>query len=355
MKRNITIKDVARRAGVSTTVVSVALSNKTSNVRMSPETREQIRRIAEECNYHPDLTARGFHSRKSYLLGLFFSIQSWYVLTRLLQSIRKVCYDYDYDLIIYPADSLEEEKHNLRIAQNRNLDGILTSPFVSDEGDNLADYRDFAANGVPITQFFYKLSDEFPYVGRNYYEIGFSAVRQFVKHGHRRIGLFVFENYQDEKQGFSSFHLARGCRDAAEKFSVELFFYPAFFSEETLRSAGTECAKAVLAAPKRPTAVVTSTDFLAYNAINHFRAHGLRIPEDISVVACADIMDSSRMPLPELSCFKISAEKVGSEAAKKCLGLPDAFKGKELLIDEKIADMVTIRKIGINEIKGKGG
>ena len=89
MKQNVTIKDIAKIAGVSTAVVSVALSKGRSNARMSPRTRERIRAIAEEYNYQPNITARGFHCRKSYLIGFFFNcLNSGYILMRMMEELR---------------------------------------------------------------------------------------------------------------------------------------------------------------------------------------------------------------------------------------------------------------------------
>ena len=88
MTKKITIKDIARLAGVSVGSVSTVFSKKNSNVHLSAQTREKILKIAEQYNYKPNVSARAIQANKSYLLGFFYTTNNWYLQNRLLRGIR---------------------------------------------------------------------------------------------------------------------------------------------------------------------------------------------------------------------------------------------------------------------------
>ena len=107
--RHATIADVAERAGVTRSVVSVVLSGRQSTVRVSESTRTRVLQAAHEIDYRPSLIARGLQERKSFLLAyLCTGGGSWGVSTRLLRSIQTACRQNHYSLAVYPSENLEE-------------------------------------------------------------------------------------------------------------------------------------------------------------------------------------------------------------------------------------------------------
>lgn len=342
-KNNVTIKDVALKAGVSIGAVSSVFSKKPSNVRLSPETRKHILNIAKEINYYPSITAKGFNSGKSYLLGFFFCHQNWHVLSRLLQSIQRVCYDHEYDLIVYPAETLAMERRNLERARNRNLDGIITLPFVCDEGNNLELYREFAERRIPIVQFMYKITDEFSYVGRDYAKVARDAVKKLYDLGHRRIGLLVHKNYIDPIQGRSANILARSYSEEMDKYGIEPTIYPLSCSFESHKNNQQEIVRLIMETRQRPTALIASANGMAYHAIGGLQKVGIRVPEDMSIIGAADNVNLLNSDTPELSYYSIPAQKIGLETAEKCLN--NISEPSETLIFEPLIDGKTTQKI----------
>ena len=201
MVRGITIKDIAKLAGVSVGAVSTVFSKKNTNVHLSPETRQRILRIAGENHYVPNITARAMQSRKSYLLGFFYRTSNWYLQTGILQGIREVCSQYDYDIIVYPSGSLAEEKRNLESSHVSQLDGIITIPQQESGEDNQAVYDLLRRRNIPIVQLLADFWPELPMIGRDYRKIGQEAVRTLAGKGHRQIGLMIFSNYTDPVTG----------------------------------------------------------------------------------------------------------------------------------------------------------
>ncbi|OQA88621.1 MAG: Catabolite control protein A [Lentisphaerae bacterium ADurb.Bin242] len=346
-KGNATIKDVAAKAGVSVSAVSVALSNKLSSARISKETRARILDAAKACGYFPSLTAKGFHSRKSYLLGVFFASQGWHVMVKLLESIRKVCYENEYELLLYPSDDAEMERRNLLSASHRNLDGILTLPVAPSAAGNLTFYEKFVSDGIPVIQFQYSLSDKLPFVGRDYFRLGYDAVSECVRAGHRKIAFAVFENYTNKKLGGANYLVAEGYRCAMKENNLTADIFPAPYRGRPLKYIhyGAVVARKILERKNRPTAIITCANTLAYGMMTSFAKCGVRIPEDISLLGCADDIEMSSEIFPVLSHYPIPSEQIGTQVTKRCLGLSDAFEGNSLLLHTGLIRGETLGRI----------
>ncbi|MDD5727722.1 MAG: LacI family DNA-binding transcriptional regulator [Victivallales bacterium] len=344
MNKALTIKDIAKHAGVSIASASIAFSNKKSNIRLSEKTRRRILAVAEKYNYSPNVTAKAFQAQKSFLLGFFFGSPNWYIQMGILQGIRSVCHKYDYDIIVYPAANTEEAKHNLQSARVRELDAILT--ISSAASANLNEYRKLAALGIPIVQLINRISDEFPLIGQDYYKIGYNAVEQLVKCGHRRIGHVCSSLYENKEGGQDSWLIANGCRDAAAEYGVELRLYPVTRKTyaDDFREAET-VINSILKSPQIPTALIMRSLRFMYAAYNIFIRQDIRIPEDISLLCCGNYTESFFPSDFDPACYEVPLFEIGMEAAKKCLDMPDAFPGKELLLYSPPTKGNTIRKI----------
>ncbi len=342
--QTVTIKDIARKAGVSVGAVSTAFSKKVSNVHLSPETRARIMQVARENNYIPNLSARAVQSRKSYLLGFFYNASNWYLQMGILQGIRKICSAHDYDIIVYPADSLEQEAHNLGTLHVNNLDGILTIPFLEEERNNYSCYKALADRGIPVVQLLVNFWDEFPMIGRDYQKIGYEAVRAFSGKGHRRIGLLVFDNYTNPVQGPSNWALVKGAEKAKEELGVELVIYP-LKSEKGGKNYvmnADHAMEPILHSENRPTALITVSTNLAYGAYASFRRNGISVPEDISLLACGDDTEPFWQLAPNLAYFPVPMEEIGMESAKYCLGLPGVLEKRKYLFFKELIPGDTI-------------
>ncbi len=346
MGHSVTIKDVARAAGVSVGAVSTAFSKKTSNVHLSPGTRARILQIARENNYTPNLSARAVQSRKSYLLGFFYNASNWYLQMGILQGIRKICSEHDYDIIVYPANSLEQEAHNLGTLHVNNLDGILTIPFLEGERNNYSCYKALADRGIPVVQLLVNFWDEFPMIGRDYRKIGYEAVRAFYEKGHRRIGLLVFENYTNPVQGPSNWALVKGAEKASEEFGTELVIYP-LKSEKGGKNYVVNADRTmeqIFRSENRPTALVAASTNLAYGAYACFQRNHVSVPGDISLLACGDDTEPFWQIAPNLSYFPVPMEEIGTESAKYCLGLPGVLEKRKYLLFKELIPGDTIAK-----------
>lgn len=200
----VTIKDIARVAGVSHTTVSRALNG---NPLIKKETREWIEKIAAELNYIPNYSAKSLVMKRSYTIGLFFSsIEQGTSASFLVDAIKgiKQVLDENYILTVRGIDGI----HHLDTVQPKRYDGILIMS-QSDE-DNAFIYH-VRSKGIPYILLNRQLDDSaiMNVAGKDR-----EGVRQAVDcayaQGHRRMGGIEgkagFKSVAERKQGFLDSH-----------------------------------------------------------------------------------------------------------------------------------------------------
>jgi LacI family transcriptional regulator len=141
--------DVARVAGVSQTVVSVVLNDR-STVAISPETRQRVLAAIDELGYVPDGSARGLRTRKTLIAaGLIPDITNPFY-PAFQRGIQDVADANDYDLIAYNTDGIRaKELRCLRAMQRARVDGIIATPFQL----TAEDFSPLLRSGVPVVVF----------------------------------------------------------------------------------------------------------------------------------------------------------------------------------------------------------
>ena len=150
-----------------------------------------------------------------------------YLQMGILQGIRKICSMHDYDIIVYPSDSLEQEAHNLGTLHVNNLDGILTIPSLEGERNNYSCYKALADRGIPVVQLLVNFWDEFPMIGRDYQKIGYEAVRAFSGKGQPPDRSAGFRQLTPIRfRGRANWALVKGAEKASEESGLELVIYP---------------------------------------------------------------------------------------------------------------------------------
>src|SRR5512141_1646951 len=140
----ITIKDIARRAGVSHTTVSRALLG---NTLISPGTTERIRRIASDMGYRPSAAARSLKTNRSEVLGVIVSSIDDPYFNEVLQGIENTAQESGYSLFI-AASHHDPERENaiVQAMVEHRVEGVIicSSSFSAQQSHNFAEY------GVPI-------------------------------------------------------------------------------------------------------------------------------------------------------------------------------------------------------------
>ena len=290
----VTIKDVARVAGVSPKTVSRVM-NAEAHVRAP--VREHVLRIVAELGYRPNAHARSLSSSRSFLIGLFFDDPaSGYAADVQLGAITR-CRHHGYHLVVERVDRsiegwLEETASAL---QALDLAGVVLTPPICDWTE-LTDL--FAQRGIPVVKLGSSTAGS---VSAVVHIDDYAAARDMTDHlvalGHRRIA-FVQGN---ATHGAARCRLA-GFQDAmaAAGLDVRADWIPA--ADFTFRS-GMAAGDALLASTDRPTAIFAANDEMALGVLVSAARLDIAVPKSLSVVGFDDA-PVSRMAWPQLTTIR---------------------------------------------------
>lgn len=304
MKSKLTISDIAKAAGVSTTTVSFVLNNKEG---ISKETRQKVLDIIKETNYRPTLNSRRLYFQKSFTIAVMFDKSSYRTdnlfYLDITNTLLKRCTAYNYSLV-YSEYSYENGMIMLPdIVMNKDVDGLI---FVKDLP--LAVITALQNLDIPfVVADDHSDHDTLYTVKVDYRSAAYSAVKYLIDQGHRKIG-FVGNMHLPSfyAQIFSGYQKA--LREANLPLNLDWCFEKIHNRETT-----EQYIAQLLGEDDLPTAIFCMEDMLAIELIRYLQKKKINIPEDISVIAIDDIILSAEI-YPSLTTVAIDKEQVGSFA-----------------------------------------
>jgi LacI family transcriptional regulator len=296
------IREVAKRAGVSTATVSRVVNG---TAPVDARTEKRVRAAIQRTGYYPNTHARTLGTGKSHIYGLIISDIENPFFPELVKCFERLAVEHGYEVLIANTDyQAERMEICVRRMLERKVDGVAI--MTSEMDPELI--QTLSGRGIPIV--FLDTGS----VGQGISNISLdydSGVDQAIDHltslGHRRIA-FV--------SGPANLASAR---TRYEAFLASLRRKKLECSEEFIRPAnhrfdgGYAAMLEILKLPVRPTAVLASNDLTAIGIMGAVYAAGLRVPEDISVVGFDDIALSSFMP-PPLTTIRLSRAEIAEFA-----------------------------------------
>ena len=278
----VTIKDIAKRVGLSVTTVSRALNDFDD---VSAETKELIRRTAAEMGYVPNSLAQRFQKRKTDTIGLilptFGPRFSDPFFSELLAGIGNVAANRGYDLLVSTRAPGDEELQTYRqMVQGHRVDGLVV--VRTRRQDERIEY--LRSVEFPFVAFGRAEGElDFPYVD----EDGLTGMKLVADHlvdlGHQRIACIA----SPPDLMFSQYRLD-GLRSRMQECNVPLDSDLIRVGDLTQRS-GYEQATELLALPSPPTAIVAFNDLMAFGAMSAAQNRGLIVGLDVSIAGFDNI------------------------------------------------------------------
>lgn len=277
----VTIRDVAQRAGVSTSTVSHVI-NGTRFV--SPELAERVRTAMAELRYQPNAVARSLRRKETLTLGMVVPDNANPFFAMMARAVEDTCYRQGYSLILTNSeDDLERELANINVLVAKQVDGLILAAVGLSSRDLQRVLRqvptvvvDRELSGIQADML---LVDNF--------DGGYQATRHLIALGHRRIGCITGPSVTTP-----SAERVIGYRRALSEAGLPY--------DETLVvrgdfqfAGGYEGARALLTLPEPPTAIFACNDLMAVGAIAAAAALGRRVPDDLSVVGFDDTILAS--------------------------------------------------------------
>lgn len=290
--KNVTIKDVAKAAGVSYSTVSRAL---TGSPEISEETRERILQLCREMNYTTNTVARSMVMKSTKLLGLILTSVNNPFMSELAYHIDRQVRARGYNIILCNSSrNPEQERELFELMMGRQVDGILIFPSGMESYAKLSPYL----SRVP-TVFIGENLREAPesYVSVDNYRGAQMGVEYLYNLGHRDILYF------GRRRASTTHQLrAEGFADACERLGIRPQYCNNTFSSSSIKY-GYQLAKQLFSQKRSYSAIFAATDTNALGIMQAAEEIGLRIPEDLSLLGFDNIRDSG-LPRIELSTIE---------------------------------------------------
>ncbi|MEV5025331.1 LacI family DNA-binding transcriptional regulator [Paenibacillus sp. LPE1-1-1.1] len=309
----VTIKDIADRAGVSFSTVSKALRD---SPLVQNKTKQHILTIAKEMGYQPNIAARSLVSRKSGAIGVVWPSIERAALSSLITKINEQLEKKGYITLL----SISHLESAIEIFRRYQVDAIL----VFGDRDSISSFNNLNPLQIPILT--YGAAGYTPYsaVDVNRGQAVRLAVRHLVELGHKDIAYIGEPNSQDPLQTVK----IEAFRDEMTRHGLPVR------KDAVLQMNGLEfhdgymAARTMLEQAACPTAVISGGIDLTRGIIRAIGEHGLRIPQDISVVSYDNLpqMEELETPMTVVGVAIDTITSVISTAILELIDNPESLK-----------------------------
>ena len=306
----VTIKDIARQAGVSHPTVSRALRN---HPDIAPETASRIKKIAFELGYTPSAVARGLRTNRSEALGVIVTRIDDPFFSEVLEGIENAFQPAGYSLFVAASQrDFSREQSIVQAMGERRVDGVIicSTPFSAEHSRKIQLY------GVPCVVVNNQSAEEYKF---SIYHDDRYGSRQITRHlldlGHRKVAflgnIHAGKTTQDRLNGF---------RDEMEAAGLNIPDGFVHCGPNGRPEGGFEGARHFIQLAEPPTAVVCFNDMMALGLMHGLHEAGLQVPTDCSVTGF-DNIGISAFTTPGLTTFDQPKYHLGFEAASMMLRL----------------------------------
>jgi LacI family transcriptional regulator len=309
-RSTVTRGDVALLAGVSTAVVSYVVNSGPRNV--APATRERVLEAIRVLGYRPNAAARALKLGISDIIGLVISDNTNPFFAEFARAIERAAGRRDLSVILSnSALSASRERTLVHKLVSRQVDGLLLAST-----DDAPDLR--AASDANIAVVLIDRSAPVPgfaSIGVNFREASRIAVEHLIGHGHRNIGLI-----SGLTGGLTTSAREHGWHDALAAAGLP---DGPMVRVEFGRNGGYQAGQRMLARADRPSAIYVASDMQAIGLLRSLHESGIRVPEDMAVIAFDGSAESEfswppltamRQPVVDMANAAVEALSAGSTA-----------------------------------------
>jgi DNA-binding LacI/PurR family transcriptional regulator len=310
----LTIKDIARALGLSTSTVSRALRD---SHEISAETKKVVLEYAENNNYHPNPIALSLKERRSRSIGVIVCEIANSFFSQAINGIESIAYNNGYNVMIAQSrESFDREILNLQYLTSRSIDGLIIS--VSTETKDFSYLKELHGKGMPIV-FFDRIVNEIDThkVIADNYKGAYDATTHLINSGYQRIAAIS--------------------NPALLSITIErLAGYKAALADNGIEADGTlikycqhggmifseveEVVNELFGLKQKPDAIFATADKLTTNCLRLLKIKGLTVPGDIGLLGFSNT-DLTELLDPPLSIIKQPAFEMGEVATNLLLQL----------------------------------
>jgi LacI family transcriptional regulator len=340
-KKDITIYDIARKLGISSTTVSRGLQD---NPSINKNTRKKIQEAAKELGYRHNTFASNLRKQKTNTIGFIVHELNSNFITSVLAGIEKVTAETGYDIIIaHSSENYKKEVSNAGNLFHKRVDGIIAS--LAFDTKDLSHFKQFEEKDIPVIFFDRVEEDENnTNVIINNYKAGFDATQHLISQGCKKI---VLVTATLTRNVYAQRH--KGYADALQKNQIA-YNKNLVLIKDLSEQCGIEAANEIMKMKPMPDGAFITNDFSAAVCMQTLKNNGIRIPEDIAVVGFNN--DAiSKIVEPQLTTINYPGIDMGEIAARNLInhlkGLSDLKKTNTIVIHSELL----IRKSSLRKKK----
>ncbi len=316
MKSKITIRDVAKAAGVSLGTASRAL-NRTGPV--STQAIAAVSRVARELGYVPNALAQSMRTRSTGVVGLLVSEISNPLYAGIITAVEARLFSAGYTLLLASTHGdANREKSLIDLFRRRRVDGLILGPCDSEKPEML----ERLASDVPVVALDRDITAEGTGVHVDHYHGALQATRYLLTLGHRRIALLTpgsaLRPGRERIAGFEDAFAAQGVQPDPRLIRAESSSMEFSFSE----------ALALLSSANEPTAFLCLGTRILSGVLQAIRHSGRTVPDDVSVISIGDT-DLSQLFTPAITSLTWDLAALGTACAEVLLRNLPAREEKE--------------------------
>ncbi len=300
----ITIKDVAKKAGVGITTVSRALNDK-SEIRQG--TKDLILKVCKELGYKPNRLAKSLVTRKSNTIGVLIPDSMDAFFSEMVQGIADECLENGYSIVLSHTQSCaDKELEYIRLLQEKRMDGMLIYP-VQEDDRYIKELKNSTIPFVLLNRYTEALDCD--YVINDSVHGAYLAVDHLIQKGHKLI------TYLCAKPATSTAkERILGCKKAITENGLEISCLKIVTCKPTIESSYINMKKLIMEKQKT-SAVFVWDDKLAIGVRKAIFEAGFKIPKDVSLVGYNDI-EIAKYLSPPLTTIRQATYQIGETAAR---------------------------------------
>jgi LacI family transcriptional regulator len=324
-----TIRDVAKRAGVSVATVSRVL-NETGYVHV--ETKAAVIKAIKELNYKPNRVARSLYKKSSHLIGLILPDITNPFFPELARAVEDIAHQYGYTVILCNSDgNLEKEKNYIDVLMQNHADGLI----VTTNRQNNPNYLNL---DIPVVALDRTIHESIPEVRADHYGGGKLATEFLIRRGCSHI-LHV--------RGPSGLGPAdercRGFVDAAKKAGIAYHIVESQFDIPI----GEQKVNELLDTYPQIDGIFAGNDLIAVAAVKVALKKGLSIPKDLQVIGFDGIPLSAYF-YPAITTIVQPIYEMGKRATELLIQLVEKkiVTSKTHCLPVKLAERETTKRMG---------
>lgn len=309
MNSHITIKDIAKALGISTSTVSRALSDAWDVKR---ETRDRVLDMAKKLNYHPNLNAKNLQNKRTGTIGIIIPEFTSSFFPNVVMGIQEVLYQENYHMFITQSgEDRNQEIANLNLLREHMVEGIIIS--TTNQGGNEDAYRELIDNGMPVV-FFNRCPKNMsvPKVMIDDCRMAEMAVEHLIESGRRNIvhllGPVNLEVSAMRARGFANALTRHDMNPEGRTIPGGIFINDGVTAVEHMIAEGGEM----------PDAIFCFNDPLAIGAMKALKNAGIKVPDDIAIVGFSE-GSMAKIVEPQLTTVLQPMQEMGRQAAQLLL------------------------------------